>query len=133
MEIKDFKIEKVMFKNSGEWNSTCGEFSINLTDILSFLIKRVGRFTKCYASDLFITWAEVESVLKTYPDDDKIEHTFLFGIRENGVDSNAYVCSNYENGDDITYIGGVYMLEIGIKKYRRDTAIKVNFGKAVTK
>ena len=70
------------------------DFDINYSSILTKLIQECGRLCESYASDLFITWSGIvqkleEKTMKT--------STYLFGIREMGVDGNDFVINRYNN------------------------------------
>ena len=72
------------------------DFEINYSSILTKLIQECGRLCESYASDLFIDWNTIIQKLK----DRTIETSvYLFGIRETGVDHNAFVLSRYNNND----------------------------------
>lgn len=69
---------------------------INLSGIYDILIHETGRFAERYASDLLIDIKSFEKDLYEKP----FEHnhkTYLFGIRRDGVDHNAYVYANIKN------------------------------------
>lgn len=70
------------------------DFSINYSSILTKLIQECGRLCESYASDLFVDWNIINEKLQ----DKTLEtSTHLFGIREMGVDHNAFVLSRYNN------------------------------------
>lgn len=70
------------------------DFSINYSSILTKLIQECGRLCESYASDLFITWNEITRKLE----EKTIEtSTYLFGIRESGVDHNEFILMRYNN------------------------------------
>lgn len=74
-------------------NSWFGKYwDINYSDILSKLIQETGRLCDHYASDLFISWNEIEEGLKN---PDWHGGKFLFGLRDSGVDHNSFVLSRY--------------------------------------
>lgn len=116
-KLEDLKMKNVLFVNKGEWSndnhffrglSEEGHYSIGYSDILSFLIKKAGTICERYASDLFIDWCWLEKQLKNlYFEGGK----FLFGFRDSGVDGNAFVLTNLNNGRISTY-KELYMLEI---------------------
>ena len=66
-----------------------GKWDINYSSILTHLIQWTGRMCERFASDLFISWSSIVEEL-TEPDIDK---TFLFGLREDGVDHTNWVLS----------------------------------------
>ena len=123
--MENFEMESVLKECTGSWSnknpyyygvSKEGKFSINYSDILTFLIQVAGKICKYYASDLFITWSSLEEKLKD------VEYTggkILFGFRESGVDSNAFVLSrlnNYGKEQMDKDIKELYMLEVEIEK-----------------
>lgn len=137
--INDFKMESVLFTAGGCWvnahqyyNGTSEEdkFEINYSSILSFLIQRAGGICKHYSSDLFITWCYIYDKLKDlHYKGDKI----LFGFREMGVDSNAFVlsrCNNYEINGMYNEIKELYVLDI---KVDEEFYMTMELGKAVLK
>lgn len=69
-------------------------YDINLSSIATILIQNVGRFCERYASDFLITWNSVNRILES--DEQNFDELILFGIRENGVDHDAYILSNLE-------------------------------------
>ena len=90
------------------------DFDINYSDILTKLIQECGRLCESYASDLFITWDNIvrkleEKAMKTT--------TYLFGIREMGVDHSEFILSRYNNN-------GCYAKYEYRKIYRLDITIK---------
>ena len=61
--------KKETFKAKGYWienkpYSIDGHWDINYSDILSQLIKSAGKYCKRYASDLFIDWKAIDSLLE---------------------------------------------------------------------
>lgn len=123
--VENFEMESVLKEDTGSWNnknpyyygvSKEGKFSINYSDILTFLIQVAGKICKYYASDLFITWSSLEEKLKD------VEYTggkILFGFRESGVDSNAFVLSrlnNYGKEQMEKDIKELYLLEVKVDK-----------------
>lgn len=71
-------------------NGICDWDGVNLSDMCTFLIQQAGRFVEHQASDLFIEWKSVEKLVL----DDGAEPgdtVFLFGLREDGVDSSTQV------------------------------------------
>ena len=123
--VENFEMESVLKKDTGSWSnnnpyfygiSEEGKFSINYSDILTFLIQVAGKICKYYASDLFITWSSLEEKLKD------VEYTggkILFGFRESGVDSNTFILSrlnNYGKEQMKKDIKELYLLEVKIDK-----------------
>ena len=70
------------------------DFDINYSSILTKLIQECGRLCESYASDLFIDWYGIIRKLKERTMETS---TYLFGIREDGVDHNTFVLSRYNN------------------------------------
>lgn len=109
-----YTIEKDFSKRVSEVIRATGRnWDINYSSILTKLIQECGRLCERYASDLFIDWSSIK---------EKIENktleisTYLFGIRENGVDHNAFVLSRYENnGKNAMYeYRKIYRLDITV-------------------
>ena len=71
-----------------------GRYEINYSSILTKLIQEAGRLCESFASDLFIDWQAVTRCIDT---DAEINETFLFGLRQYGVDHKEYVFSRLEN------------------------------------
>ena len=73
-----------------------GWSGLNDSDIWSSLIGAAGRFCERFASDLLIDY---ESYIRLLPElvGNRIEHTWLFGFREYGVDGNGFVESRLEH------------------------------------
>ena len=70
------------------------DFNINYSSILTKLIQECGRLCENYASDLFIDWSVIDERLR----EKTIEtSTYLFGIREDGIDHNSFILSRYNN------------------------------------
>ena len=140
---EDFVLKSVMMETNNSWSyafDTDGQFDINLSDILTFLIHRVGKYTKYYASDLFISWQNVDDIVHTLPDEDTKDYKIMFGIRESGVDFDNMITNNI-NGNSLdkglaVYTGGIYMMEIHIEKYEsywERPKMFVKFGEATLK
>lgn len=64
---------------------------INLSSILTRLIQSAGRYCRSFASDLFISW---ECFLCDLANDEP-KPAYLFGMREMGVDHDAFIMSRY--------------------------------------
>ena len=76
------------------------DFDINYSDILTKLIQECGRLCESYASDLFVDWNGITQKLK---DKTMEPSTYLFGIREMGVDHSEFVLSRYNNSSHAYY------------------------------
>lgn len=75
-----------------------GRTNINISSILTKLIQEAGRWCKDYASDLFISWAGIQTQIDNAtlkPD------SYLFGFREYGVDHNQFILSKYQTSGSI--------------------------------
>ena len=70
------------------------KWAINVSDILTKLIKEVGRLCDNYASDLFISWNEVQKKLDNGTM--RGDELYVFAIRDGGVDHEQW----YENHKD---------------------------------
>lgn len=99
------------------WINSDGDYgvAVNTSDILTYLIRQVGKHTKKYASDLFITWRSVEDFLEALPmafrrsADKAGVKEFWFGLRDMGVDHQDFVEINPES-----YYIKLYVLRIEI-------------------
>ena len=68
---------------------------INTSSILTKLIQSAGRFCESYASDLFISW---NSMLRDM-ERGVLKETYLFGMREAGVDHDTFILHRYNQND----------------------------------
>lgn len=136
--VDDFTLKNIMFEENNSWSyfpDPAGKFAVNLSDILTFLIQRVGSFTKHYASDLFIDWKTVEKIVSTLPEEDHKNYKIMFGIREFGVDHDSFIISRLNSSENAIkeYIGGIYMMEIDIEKSNNiwgSPKMHIKFGEA---
>lgn len=104
-------------KEAKGWINSEGDYgaAVNTSDILTYLIRQVGKHTKKYASDLFITWRSVEDFLEALPmafrkSTEKVgTKDFWFGLRDMGVDHHDFVEINPES-----YYIKLYVLRIEI-------------------
>ena len=86
--------------------------AINTSDILDFLIGEVGQRVAKYKSDLFISWADVQRRLRDLPLNAKDRTEFFwFGLRNKGVDGEAFINSRIHNDEYIS----VYVLMLVVK------------------
>lgn len=89
--------ERVISIAYGGYDEYSHKWKINLGKILDILIKEAAKCTR-YASDLFISWRQVEESLcaetKTYP-----TKRFFFGFRSMGIDHFADIQANYDPGN----------------------------------
>lgn len=85
--------KKRVSRAEGGYNEHSHKWDVNLSSILDILIKEAAKCTR-YASDLFISWEQVEELLKKerldYP------RMFFFGFRDMGVDHLAYIQAKYD-------------------------------------
>lgn len=89
------------YEAQGNWiesrpYSTTGRWDINYSSILSQLIKSCGEYCDMYASNLFIDWKRVEEDLNR---GEPIDTTYIFAIRDIGVDNKLYYDIRMENPD----------------------------------
>jgi len=70
-------------------------WNINESSILTELIQQTGRYAERYASDLFIDWSNVDKFIK---DGTQENHTWFFGIREDGVDHESFITCRMNDG-----------------------------------
>lgn len=106
-----------VIKETKGWINSDGGYgaAVNTSDILTYLIRQVGKHTKKYASDLFITWRSVEDFLEALPmafrrsADKAGVKEFWFGLRDMGVDHRDFVEINPES-----YYIKLYVLRIEI-------------------
>ena len=96
------------------------DFDINYSDILTKLIQECGRLCEHYASDLFITWSRIVRELENRTMETS---SYLFGIRENGVDHTEFVLSRYNNNgyEEMYKYRKIYRLDIIVE----DDSIKM--------
>ena len=88
-------------------------FDINYSSILTKLIQECGRLCEAWASDLFITWNIIDRKLKEKTMETS---TYLFGIREMGIDYNEFILNRYENN-------GCFAMHEYRKIYRLDVVV----------
>lgn len=69
-----------------------GKVEINYSSHLTKLIQEAGRWCSYYASDLFLWW---NAMLKTLAADHS-SASYLFGLRESGVDSADEIIRQYQ-------------------------------------
>lgn len=85
--------KKCVSSAEGDYNECSHKWDVNLSSILDLLIKEAAKCTR-YASDLFISWEQVEELLKKeqliFP------KKFFFGFRDMGVDHLAYIQAKYD-------------------------------------
>ena len=116
---------------TGQWYE--GKYNINYSSILTRLIQEAGRWCEDYASDLFIWWKCV--IRETETREERVNKTFCFGMRANGVDSANAVQRSLTNSGlcrdhyyravwmlDVTKSGNIMKMEL----YKLDRMVKVN-------
>lgn len=113
--LNDFYIKREIDKATGEWKTENpltggGEWNINYSSILSFLINVAGRVCKNFSADLFIDWERIKRNLK---DPAYKGEKYLFGFRELGVDHAPYVLARYNSGEE-KEIKELYVLVITV-------------------
>lgn len=87
-----YKKKCVSFAEGG-YNKCSHKWDVNLSSILDILIKEAAQCTR-YASDLFISWEQVEEFLKK--EKPGLSKLFFFGFRDMGVDHLAYIQAKYD-------------------------------------
>lgn len=132
MNVSPDDVIKTAFQSAGEEHDivergqlspNSGEYSINLSTIITKLIQETGRFCERYASDLLITWREIESfIFHPNPSDNFTNRVYAIGIRENGVDGNEYIA--YEMEQSLS-IDDHYRRIYGIRVSHRNNAVIV--------
>lgn len=96
------------------------KWEINVSDILTKLIKEVGRLCDSYASDLFVSWNEIQKKLDNGTM--RGDELYVFAIRDGGVDHEQ----RYENHkDEPNYYRAVWFLNV----YTNDGQIKMTLHK----
>ena len=81
-------------------NNKHPRWDVNLSAIMDILIHNTGRFVEHYASDLLIHTEHVHNYVKN-----GIRHNtvFFFGLRESGVDHDAYIANHMASSSYPTY------------------------------
>lgn len=108
-QIKDLKEALAGTKREiGHFNSLKGKWEINYSSILTKLIQEAGRWCEYYASDLFVTWHNIDKSL----DDGTIDtEQFVFGFRKDGVDHKEW----YElHKNDVGRYRAVWFLDVTV-------------------
>lgn len=99
----------ITFKKAKIETATGKRWNVNLSSILTFLIKEAAKCAS-FSSDLFIIWQGVEESLNI---ESYGKQQFFFGFREMGVDHLAFIDCKYN--PEITWINPdyrvIYMLE----------------------
>lgn len=108
-QIKDLKEALAGTKREiGCFNPLKGKWEINYSSILTKLIQEAGRWCEYYASDLFITWHDID---KKLDDGTMGTEQFIFGFRDNGVDHKEW----YElHKNDVGRYRAVWFLDVTI-------------------
>lgn len=98
---------------------------INLSGVLSRLIRTAGRLVDFYASDLFITWEAMMNELDNAcmnamnPETDSaaFSKSYLFGFREMGVDNEKTVlCCFNDAGGNQGHYREIWRLDVNISE-----------------
>lgn len=80
---------KELYKISGKASPlTPYKFDMNLSKLATKLIQDTGRFCENYASDLLLTWTNIERAISIYETPKSI---FCVGIKSDGIDENAAI------------------------------------------
>ena len=93
----------------GTWSKYCAKYDVNYSSILTKLIHEAGRWCEYYASDLFISWREIEESLS---DPNYNGGVYLFGFRQYGVDHNTFVLSRVNNQQSMQEYMSIYKLTV---------------------
>lgn len=106
-QIKDLKEALAGTKRQiGYFKPLKGKWEINYSSILTKLIQEAGRWCEYYASDLFITWHNID---KNLDDGTMKTEQFVFGFRNNGVDHKGW----YElHKNDVGRYRAVWFLDV---------------------
>lgn len=120
---------KTTYTEEGFWQearpySTEGKWCINYSTILTKLIQTAGKYCKRYASDLFYDWMTIDRKLN---EGKEFDETFIFGFRDDGVDSKI----QYETRKENAAIYGepyheVWELKITTDIKERDITMELN-------
>lgn len=98
-------------KCDGFFDNANGRYVVNMSTILSFLIREVGRKVDRYNSDILYDIDELRKCVESKMEDGKkdFNRTFLIGLRESGVDGNEFVthCRGLED-----YSRGLYRIDV---------------------
>lgn len=70
---------------------------LNISDIQTKLIQITGRFCEHHADDLLLTFAEIEAFAKNASFKGENRWIIGIGIRESGVDHNAFIMGRLRN------------------------------------
>lgn len=100
IEVMVFPFEP-QYKAEGRWEPSSGRYEVNDSSILTKLIHDTGRFTLQYASDLFIMWEGFKKTMNVWEADN--DTTYVFGIRETGVDDAGPVVKALNDRKDYYY------------------------------
>lgn len=89
--------------------STCSdEYAINLSRILTRLIKDTGRLCDRFASDLLFSCDEIREAINN----DSINRVIAIGIRAQGVDGNGYIVNHMLNDWNSYYYRRIYGVSV---------------------
>ena len=97
---------------------------MNLSSIATKLIQDVGRYCDRFASDFLIDWQRIIDTIESMDSPDvPQEEIICMGLREDGVDHNAFILSRITNG----HPENTNKINISIlwNTYRRVYAVKI--------
>lgn len=100
-----------------------------LYSISDKLITDVGRFCECHNTDFMVSW---DTMINDMKSDENDEGVYYFGIRDFGVDHNAYIFINIrEHKYDVGYIAHYYrkLYAVRFKKNSEDNEMIVQLYK----
>ena len=91
------------------WNANGTQYKkweINMSSIISSLIKTAAKFCDCYASDIFFDLRMIDETLRN---GEELKPRYVFGFRDSGVDHEDW----YElHKDDYKYYMEVWFLDV---------------------
>lgn len=110
---------KDSYVSTGDWVND--KWDINYCGLLTRLIQEAGTICDAYASDLFISWREIEDELRNPAWKGGV---YWFGFRERGVDHEAYIKAR----DDETTYKSLWKLQVD----RHEDRIRMQLKKVPT-
>lgn len=115
--IKAFKRADVIHIAEGYTDQS----KINLSSIATHIIQVTGRFAEHHASDMLFDWDTVRELTSNHVIEPLENNIVLFGIYENGVDSNAEIMQNLKT-DCLDRLTGYVHPK---RRYRKILAVQV--------
>ena len=107
---------------TGYYDGGKGKIDINYSSILTVLIQQTGRLCDAYASDLFIQWNAMfdritDSEVLSKATSEGYTESFLFGIRDTGVDHTEWVLGNLKDYKQYGtyYYRDIYVVKVTVK------------------